>query len=92
MATYSVGHRRSTRCHDRSTCAAAAVVSGEQHPLTTIVVEHGAALMVALRVVANPPRPSDTRVNEGQGTPSEPGRYQPIPVTIDETSSTSGDD
>jgi hypothetical protein len=78
-------------------CATAAIASGEQHPLKTIVAEHGTALLMVLRAVANPddvnqPPPPEARVDDGDETSPKPGRYQPIPVTIDETSSTSGND
>jgi hypothetical protein len=79
-------------------CATAAFASGEQHPLTTVIAEHGAGLMVILRAMANPddvnppPPVPHGRVDERGPTSSEPGRYQPIPVTIDDTTLTTDDD
>lgn len=76
-------------------CALAALVSGEQHPLLTVVAEHSVALLTVIRAIVDadierpdgeppsgPPPPPD---GPPQGpTPSAPGRYQHIPVTVEE--------
>lgn len=77
-------------------CALAAVVTGEQHPLLTIVAEHSVVLVEAVRLLLgeidkSPPSTSadgsagggavvDTSSDEASGRT----RYQPIPVTFDE--------
>jgi len=76
-------------------CAIAALVSGEQHPLMTVVAEHSVALLDAIRSIVddmdrpqNPPPddPSGAVTTDGSA-PDEPAiktRYQPIPVTVEE--------
>jgi hypothetical protein len=71
-------------------CALAALVQGEQHPLLHIVAEHSVALLDVIRALVNdlddldstpppPPPPS------GEPPPAAgPGRYQQIPVTVQE--------
>jgi hypothetical protein len=71
----------------------AAVVTGEEHPLLTVIAEHSVALLAVIRAIieqvdrsAPPPdRPP------GGGVPAEApadagatSRYQPITVTVDE--------
>jgi len=74
-------------------CALAALVTGEEHPLLTIVAEHSVALYEVIRAVvgeADPtggaPRPPDPGSPGGGGggdqSPARP-RYEPIPVTIE---------
>jgi hypothetical protein len=65
-------------------CALAALVAGEQHPLLTVVAEHSVALLAVVRAIledtphtAQPPEPPDS-------PPTGPGRYQHIPVTVEE--------
>jgi hypothetical protein len=65
-------------------CALAALVAGEQHPLLTVVAEHSVALLAVVRAIledtghtAQPPEPPDA-------PPTGPGRYQHIPVTVEE--------
>lgn len=83
-------------------CALAALISGEQHPLLTVVADHSVALLTVLKAmlddmddagtatVGAPERPSpDTPPPDGAGSPDPappdpPGRYQHIPVDIDE--------
>lgn len=78
-------------------CALAALVNGEQHPLLTVVAEHSVALLSVVRAMAHageasdpsrptePPEPPDPAQPAGPGaSPSGPGRYQHIPVTLDE--------
>ena len=75
-------------------CALAALVAGEQHPLLTVVAEHSVALLAVVRsMVENietppeppeaPPPPSGPPSGE-EPPPAEPGRYQHIPVTVEE--------
>lgn len=72
-------------------CALAALVTGEEHPLLTVVSEHSVALLGVLRALlddsagdADSPRPPEGPP-PGDAAP-EPGvgRYEPIPVTIEE--------
>lgn len=82
-------------------CALAALISGEQHPLLSVVAEHSVALLTLVKAmvdnidatVADPsagsggPSPDDPAPPDpdGPGGPTPPpGRYQHIPVTIDE--------
>lgn len=78
-------------------CALAALVTGEQHPMLTVIAEHSVALLAVIRAIvadANrstpPPPPPPNGPPEGSVT-AEPGtdggiksRYQPISVTVDE--------
>lgn len=71
-------------------CALAAMVSGEQHPLLSVVAEHSVALLAVVKAIVNdvdgggsatpPPEPGGPPP-EG---PPPPGRYQHIPVTVEE--------
>ncbi|MCK0173382.1 MULTISPECIES: hypothetical protein [Mycobacteriaceae] len=73
-------------------CALAAGVRGEQHPLLAIVAEHSVALLTVIRAVVDtmddgsappddtPPPPPPSGPPESSG----PGRYQSIPVTVQE--------
>ncbi len=75
-------------------CALAALANGEQHPMLTVIAEHSVALLDVIRAMAGtadvPPPPDGPP--EGPGTPgrddgpppSGPGRYQHIPVTVEE--------
>lgn len=74
-------------------CALAALASGEEHPLLTIVAEHSVALYEVIRAVigenGQAPGPPDDGPPGGDGGDvgdvGEPARsgYQPIPVTIE---------
>jgi hypothetical protein len=79
-------------------CALAALVSGEQHPLLTVVADHSVALLAVVRAIIEqsadaapsggeppegPPPPPDSPTGDGS-PPPEPGRYQHIPVTVEE--------
>jgi hypothetical protein len=69
-------------------CALAALVQGEQHPMLDVIAEHSVALLTAVRAMVDdksaPPPP------DGDGppgpAPEEPplGRYEHIPITIDD--------
>lgn len=77
-------------------CALAALASGEQHPLLTVVADHSVALLGVVRAIIEqstqgpaspggppdgpPPPPPDGDVP----SPPGPGRYQHIPVTVEE--------
>ena len=74
-------------------CALAALVTGEQHPLLTVIAEHSIALLTVIRaVVEGGAAPSDRRPPpDGDGGPGgdgadrpPPGRYQQIPITLEE--------
>ena len=71
-------------------CALAALVTGEEHPLLTVVSEHSVALLAVLRAILDDSA-GDTDSTPPEGPPPgdaapEPGvgRYQHIPVTIEE--------
>ena len=73
-------------------CALAALASGEQHPLLTVVAEHSVALMAMIRAMVadldSPgPPPDGPSASPGEGPcAGAPGqtRYQPIPITVEE--------
>ena len=69
-------------------CALAALAGGEQHPMLDVVAEQGAALMTVLRAMVDdlPTSPPDDGPPEPppDGPPDGPGRYQHIPVIIEE--------
>lgn len=74
-------------------CALAALVTGEEHPLLTVVAEHSVALLAVIRAAVNepggtpptPPSPGPPGggVDEANGAAAT-SRYQHIPVTIEE--------
>jgi hypothetical protein len=78
-------------------CALAALVAGEQHPLLTVIAEHSVALLAVVRAIiedtahtAKGPEPPDVPPppsgppGGGEPPPAGPGRYQHIPVTVEE--------
>jgi hypothetical protein len=78
-------------------CALAALVAGEEHPLLTVVAEHSVALLAVIRAIvedsartAGPGEPptepptSPEGPNGDEPPPTGPGRYQHIPVTVEE--------
>jgi hypothetical protein len=78
-------------------CALAALAAGEQHPLLTVIAEHSVALLAVVRAVvedgantATPPEPPEAPPppsgppSGDEPPPPEPGRYQHIPVTVEE--------
>jgi hypothetical protein len=78
-------------------CALAALVAGEQHPLLEVVAEHSVALLAVIRAVIDGAGGSDTSGFEpppdgpppggpapDEPPPTGPGRYQHIPVTVEE--------
>jgi hypothetical protein len=79
-------------------CALAALVNGEQHPLLTVIAEHSVALLAVVRAMAEtagaaaetpeppdgpPTGPASPGPDDGPPPPG-PGRYQHIPVTVEE--------
>ena len=69
-------------------CALAALVSGEQHPLLTVIADHSVALLAVIRAIledaadsggVGPDEPPD-----GPPPPSGAGTYQHIPVSVEE--------
>jgi len=88
-------------------CALAALISGEQHPLLSVVAEHSVALLTLLKAMVDD---VETSANTGPGQkpppggpppdeptppdpdgpggppspPPSPGRYQHIPVSVEE--------
>jgi hypothetical protein len=71
-------------------CALAALMSGEQHPLLTVIAEHSVALLAVVRAMVDDiersgrPTPPDDGGPAPDGEPPAPGRYQHIPVTVEE--------
>ncbi|MGE2817379.1 hypothetical protein ACQI5H_19865 [Mycobacterium heidelbergense] len=80
-------------------CALAALATGDQHPLLTVIADHSIALLEVIRAIVDdidrtsqptPPPPPDGP--PGGGVATEPDaeqaaaktRYQPIPVTVEE--------
>lgn len=71
-------------------CALAAVVNGEQHPLLQMIAEHSVALLAVIRAVlddaadSDAPGPPDGGPDQPPPGDSPPGRYQHIPVTVED--------
>lgn len=79
-------------------CALAALVNGEQHPMLAVISEHSLALLAIIRAMTGAAEPSDDGTEPPQppapdnpaGTPrgddaeAGPGRYQTIPVVVEE--------
>ena len=76
-------------------CALAAVVSGDEHPLLTVIAEHSVSLLTVIRAIVDQvdqttPTPTPDGPPGGGAEPeaaadSRPAtRYQPISVTVDE--------
>ena len=72
-------------------CALAALVNGEQHPLLSVIAEHSVALLAVVRAMADgggasstPEPPTTPEGPPDEPPPSGPGRYQHIPVTVEE--------
>lgn len=74
-------------------CALAALATGDQHPLITVIADHSIALLEVVRAMLDdingaappPDGPPGDGVTETQ-TPDATTRtrYQPIPVTVEE--------
>jgi hypothetical protein len=72
-------------------CALAALVNGEQHPMLSVIAEHSVALLAVVRAMADsagasetPEPPSTPDGPPDEPPPAGPGRYQHIPVTVEE--------
>jgi hypothetical protein len=76
-------------------CALAAVVSGDEHPLLTVIAEHSVSLLAVIRAIvdqvdqAAPTPPTDGPPGGGAEPQAASGprpttRYQHISVTVDE--------
>jgi hypothetical protein len=74
-------------------CALAALVTGEEHPLLTVIAEHSVALLAMVRAIveqvdglATPPPDGPPGGGTGVDAPDAgaPSRYQPITVTVEE--------
>lgn len=67
-------------------CALAALVSGEQHPLLTVIAEHSVALLSVVRAMVADieSAPSPDAPPPDEPPPAGPSRYQHIPVTVEE--------
>lgn len=66
-------------------CALAALAQGEQHPMLDVIAEHSVALLTVVRALvdANSAPPD----GDGPGPEPEPppnGRYQTIPITVED--------
>jgi hypothetical protein len=83
-------------------CALAALASGEEHPMLSVIADHSVALLAVVRAIvedtadaarsadAAPPAPPPDGSPpppdppDGDEPPPGPGRYQHIPVTVEE--------
>jgi hypothetical protein len=73
-------------------CALAAVVTGEEHPLLTVIAEHSVALLAVIRAIVEqvdgsaPPDgpPGGGAEADNAADAGATSRYQPITVTVDE--------
>ena len=79
-------------------CALVAVVSGEQHPLVTVIANHSVALLEVIQAIvddidrsATPPQdeapeadPAGQPAQRTNGEGTKKTGYQPIPVTLQE--------
>ncbi|OMC54722.1 hypothetical protein A5745_18755 [Mycobacterium sp. IS-2888] len=80
-------------------CALAALATGDQHPLLTVIADHSIALLEVIRAIVDdidrtsrptPKPPPDGPPGGGVSPEPDAGeaagktRYQPIPVTVEE--------
>jgi hypothetical protein len=74
-------------------CALAAVVTGEEHPLLTVIAEHSVALLAVVRAIveqvdgSTPPPDGPPGGGTEAGAEADvdtPSRYQPITVTVED--------
>ncbi|MGA8544339.1 MAG: hypothetical protein WB785_03675 [Mycobacterium sp.] len=75
-------------------CALAAVVTGEEHPLLTVIAEHSVSLLAVVRALIDQVEQVDGSKPPPDGGPGggaapdtdagAPSRYQPITVTVEE--------
>jgi len=70
-------------------CALAALATGDQHPLLTIIADHSIGLLEVIRAIVSDVNDADRSAKPPPDEPPDPPgpaktRYQPIPVTVDE--------
>lgn len=68
-------------------CALAALVNGEQHPLLSVIAEHSVALLTVVRAMVGetePTPPPPAPPTDGDAPPRPSGRYEQIPVILDD--------
>ena len=70
-------------------CALAALATGDQHPLLTVIADHSIALLEVIRAIVSDVNDADRSAKPPPDEPPDPPdpaktRYQPIPVTVDE--------
>ena len=77
-------------------CALAAVVTGEEHPLLTVIAEHSVALLAVIRALVEQVEHVDSSAPPPDGPPGggagadaatdagATSRYRPITVTVEE--------
>jgi hypothetical protein len=74
-------------------CALAAVVTGDEHPLLTVIAEHSVTLLAVIRAIVDQvdrptPQPPDGPPGGGAEAaadePAPTSRYQPITVTVED--------
>ena len=73
-------------------CALVALINGEEHPLLGVIAEHSVALLTVVRAMldnhgdtAGPPAPDGGPDSPPPDSPPPgPGRYQHIPVTVED--------
>ncbi len=80
-------------------CALAALATGDQHPLLTVIADHSIALVEAIRGIVKDaedvragtdsqptpdPPPDGGPPGGGAGEPTAKARYQHIPITVEE--------
>ena len=74
-------------------CALVALINGEEHPLLGVIAEHSVALLTVVRAMLDnygdspePPAPDGgpDAPPPDDSPPPGPGRYQHIPVTVED--------
>jgi hypothetical protein len=74
-------------------CALAAVVTGDEHPLVTVIAEHSVTLLALIRTIVDqvdrptpqpPGAPPSGGGQEAAGEPAPTSRYQSIAVTVED--------
>ena len=71
-------------------CALAALVSGEQHPLLSVIAEHSVTLMAMIKAMADPPSAAAAAGPGAGADPAPPAasgnaqpRYPHIPIVVE---------
>jgi hypothetical protein len=72
-------------------CALAALATGEEHPLLTVIAEHSVGLLTVVRAVLEDSGAAGRQSDPDQPPPDPPevpppgnSRYQHIPITVEE--------